>query len=332
MVSPYVSVILPFRDAEATLAEALATLRCQSLSDFECLLIDNESADRSASVAATVCRLDRRFTQLRQSGTLVAALNAGLAAARAPYLARMDADDLAHPKRLELQLALLVRDSSLSIASALVSSFAAGRLQDGMQRYTAWVNSLRTPEEIRNGLFIESPLPHPTVLMRREALAATRYREVDGPEDYDLWMRLLLLGHRAAKVPSILLRWRDSPRRLTRVGLQYRQRSILETKWRYFPQVVAPGTSIQICGAGRTGKRWAMALRARGYTIRRFVDVDLRKQGRSVCGAVVDDPSQLKPEDGFVLAAVGTPNAREQIETYLRQFGLRPWQDYLAVA
>ncbi|MGH7788934.1 MAG: glycosyltransferase, partial [Candidatus Binatia bacterium] len=256
--TPRVSVVLPLRDAAATLADALHSLAAQSLADFECLLVDNGSQDASPAIAAAAAARDARFRVLRADGGLVQALNHGVEAARAGLIARMDADDLAHPRRLERQWQLLHDDAGLSVASCLVECFPAAALGDGMRRYQAWLNGLCTPEAIRDALFVESPIAHPSAMLRRQALVeAGGYRAFDGPEDYDLWLRLLLHGHRAAKVPEVLLRWRDSPRRLSRVDRRYHRRRFLATKIEHFPAAVTRGTPLQIWGAGPTGRRWA---------------------------------------------------------------------------
>ncbi len=331
--APRVSVVLPFRDAAATIAGALASLERQSLPAFECILVDNESSDASAPIANAVCARDPRFRLQRADGGLVRALNAGVAAARTPLVARMDADDVAHPRRLERQVATLDADSSLTILGCLVEGFAAEGRRDGMRRYETWLNTLRSNEEIRAALFIESPLVHPSVVMRRAAFDQIGgYCDFDGPEDYDLWMRLILAGFQAAKVPEVLLYWRDSPLRLTRADPRYAERRLFETKLRYFDRVRAPGTALQIWGAGPIGRRWARALGQRGYRVIRFIDVDPRKLGRTAQGVPICSPEALVAPDGFILAAVGSPGARERIEAYLREGGLRPWKDYLAVA
>jgi glycosyltransferase involved in cell wall biosynthesis len=334
MVQPEVTVVLPFRDAAATLPEALASLRAQTFGRFECLLIDHASTDASSAIARQVGRHDARFRILRACGTFEAALNAGIAAAAAPLVARMDADDRAHPERLARQVERLAADPRLSLVSCRVACFPRHHLRDGMRRYEAWLNRLCEPEAIRAALFVESPLPHPTVCVRRAALRAVGgYRATGDPEDYDLWMRLLLGGHRAAKLPEVLLEWRDWPGRLTRTHPRYHTQRIFALKLRHLPRVVAPGTPVQIWGAGPIGRRWAKALRVRGYPVRRFIDIDPRKLGRTAGGGVpIEPPERLERDAGFVLAAVGSPGARERIEAHLRARGLEPWDHYLAVA
>ena len=328
-----VSIVLPFGDAADTIADAIDSLRGQTLSTFECVLIDNRSSDASRSIAHHVCRIDPRFSIISNAGNFVDALNAGWRATRSALIARMDADDVAAPRRLEAQHAMLVADSSLTLASCLVSAFPAPMIRDGMRRYVGWSNSVRSADRIRESLFIESPLIHPSVMMRRTALEQVDgYQGSDGPEDYDLWLRLLLNGCRAAKVPEVLLYWRDRPTRLTRTDPRYTAERIFETKLRYLPRVVPHGTSVQICGAGPIGRRWARGIRRLGYVVRRFVDVDPKKHGRSIDGTAIVSPQDFDPADGFVLAAVGVPGARAQIETFLQGRGLRAWHDYLAVA
>jgi glycosyltransferase involved in cell wall biosynthesis len=330
---PAVSIVLPFRDAGATLDDALRSVAAQTLRNFECLMVDDGSLDSSSASARRLAARDARFRLLRTGGGLVQTLNAGCQVARAPLIARMDADDLAHPTRLERQLAALHADASLSVISCLVEAFPAATVGEGMRRYAEWLNGLCTPAAIHAALFVESPIAHPSVVVRRSALSAVGgYRDCGGPEDYDLWLRLLLRGHRAAKVPEVLLSWRDSPRRLSRVDPRCHRRRFFATKLEHFPAAVSPDSALQICGAGPTGRMWARALIARGYRVRRFIDVDRRRWGRGIQGVRVDPPHAPNRRDGFVLIAVGTPGARAGIQNWLSECGLRPCVDYLAVA
>jgi hypothetical protein len=325
--------VLPFRNAGDHFAAALASVRQQSLVDFECVLIDHGSVDTSRRIAEETCRIDERFHLVRAEGSFVDALNQGVGATHAPLIARMDADDIAHPRRLALQVAAFDSTPALSIVSCLVSCFAEDRLGDGMRRYEMWLNALRTPEEIRDALFIESPLAHPSVVLSRAAFEAVGgYRETDGPEDYDLWMRLLLNGHRAVKIPEVLLRWRDSSTRLTRGDPRYARQRFFETKIRHFPALLPRDRPVQIWGTGPTGRKWGHALQRLGYSIRRFVDIAPSRIGRKKCGAPIEAPSQLRAEDGLILAAVGLLGARAEMERYLQDRGLRPWKNYVAVA
>jgi glycosyltransferase involved in cell wall biosynthesis len=330
---PRVSVVLPFRNAAGTLPAALDSLAAQTLRDWECLLIDDGSTDASAELARARAAADGRLRLLRAGGGLVDALNRGIAAARAPLLARMDADDIAAPARLARQAAALDADATLTVASCLVEAFPAEQVTDGMRRYLEWLNGLTSAAAIRDALFVESPIAHPTAMLRADALRAVGgYRDVDGPEDYDLWLRLLLADGRAVKVPEVLLRWRESAGRLSRVAPRYHRRRFLATKLAHLPQALPPGTPVQIWGAGPTGRTWARALAARGYLVRRFYDIATKRWGRAIDGVPVHRPATPDPAEGFLLIAVGAPGAREWIAGWFAQHGLRPWEHFLAVA
>src|SRR5215208_1003595 len=92
---PAISIVMPFRDAAATLSECLESIKGQTFADFELLAIDDGSADDSAAVVQQLAQHDGRVRLLRPGRVgLVAALNLGIAQAHAPLIARMDADDL----------------------------------------------------------------------------------------------------------------------------------------------------------------------------------------------------------------------------------------------
>ncbi len=87
-----------------------------------------------------------------------------------------------------------------------------------------WLNSLTEDQDIRTACYIECPLPHPTFMAHREIWQRLGgYRDIDGPEDYDLVLRAMLLGIRLGKPPGILLDWREHPGRLTHTDKRYRR-------------------------------------------------------------------------------------------------------------
>ena len=165
-MEPLVTVLLPVRDEAPYLPEALGSLSAQTLEDFEVLVVDDGSADGSAEIAEEHARRDVRFRVLRQARSgLVAALECARALARGRYLARMDGDDVALPGRLELQVAAL-RSEGLAACGGGVSYFPEDGIQDGTRRYERWINGLVTAEAAARDVFVECPLPHPTLVVR----------------------------------------------------------------------------------------------------------------------------------------------------------------------
>ncbi|HET9317731.1 MAG TPA: glycosyltransferase family 2 protein, partial [Vicinamibacteria bacterium] len=165
-----VSVLLPVRDARETLDECLASLASQTLAEHEVVAVDDGSGDGSSERLREAARADPRLRVVSGRGRgLVAALNDGLAHVRAPLVARMDADDVAHPDRLLRQAHRLDAEPALTALGSRVRLVGSpGTGNDGMRAYVDWQNGLLEPERIARELFVESPLVHPSVTLRTE--------------------------------------------------------------------------------------------------------------------------------------------------------------------
>jgi glycosyltransferase involved in cell wall biosynthesis len=332
---PDVSVVMPVRHAHAHVDDAIRSILAQRLSPLELLVIDDHADRATRARLAAWRRADSRvrLVDVRGSG-LVDALNTGLADARGPLVARMDADDVAHPDRLLLQRAFWRTRSNLTVVSCYVESFPRSELGEGYRIYERWLNALREPDEIAREIFVESPLAHPSVLFdRRAVIAAGGYRDDGGPEDYELWLRLHAAGHRFAKVRSVLHYWRDHSSRLSRVDARYARDRFIDTKARYLAVALGERRTF-VWGAGRIGRRLARHLLARDVRIEAFVDVDPRKIGRRAHGRPVLAPDALPAagDGAIVLAAVGSRHARALIRTRLRRAGYVEGRSFWAVA
>jgi cellulose synthase/poly-beta-1,6-N-acetylglucosamine synthase-like glycosyltransferase len=314
------------RDAEATLAECLASLSAQTLGDFEIVAADDGSRDGSRGLLDAAARRDPRLRVVDPAGRgLVAALNAAAGAARGAILARMDADDVARPERLERQVERLERDPSVDVLGCLVELVDAGvPRNEGMRAYVEWSNTLVGHDAIVADMLVESPLAHPSVAMRADVLRGLGgYRDFDGPEDYDLWLRARRAGRRFAKVPEVLLAWRDAPTRLSRTHPRYAAGRFFALKCSALLAETDPGTAFVVWGAGPIGKGWARALLEAGRRVRAFVEVDPRKLGRVIHGAPVlrVDEASAHAEDVH-LAAVGSAASRAEIRRQAEALGL----------
>lgn len=340
MSAPSVSVLMPTHNAANTLPETLDSLRAQSMRDFELVAVNDGSNDDTGPILHACAAKDSRVRpiDLPRVG-LIEALNSGLAACRGNFVARMDGDDLAHPRRLELQAERLRTQPGLSLISCLVDPFPTETMTEGFRRYVEWLNALTTPAEIGRDIFIESPLPHPSVMLRRaELLAMGGYQEHGWAEDYDLWLRYHLMGKRMDKVSQTLLRWRDHPARATRTDSRYSVENFLRAKAHYLLDGPLPGRdSILIWGAGQMGRRISKHLIRAGAPLVAFLDIDTGKIGRTLRGRPVHPVDQL-PElwrqqaRPALLAAVGSRGARTLIRARLRGWGFVETEDFWCVA
>jgi cellulose synthase/poly-beta-1,6-N-acetylglucosamine synthase-like glycosyltransferase len=267
----------------------------------------------------------------------VPALHAGLATARGELIARMDADDVAHPERLTAQCAFLDSEPALGLVGSLVDFGGDGAAQAGYALHVAWLNQLVTPEAIALNRFVESPLAHPSVMFRRELpIHHGSYRTGDFPEDYELWLRWLDAGVRMAKVPRVLLTWHDAPTRLSRSDSRYSPEAFFRTKAPWIARELArtaPDRPLWIWGAGRPTRQRARELELHGRRIAGYVDIDPKKATPALGGhgPAVVAPERIPPE-AFVLGYVSSRGARELIRAALVTSGRIEGRDFLMCA
>lgn len=204
MSDPAVSVVLPVRNGARFLPEAMDSILAQTLGDFEVTAVDDGSSDETPALLAAYQERDSRVRVLRTEGEgLVAALNLGCHSAGAPYIARMDADDVAAPERLERQLAYLSAHPDVALLGTGHTEIDDAGALLGTTVYPT------EPDAVAARLLRKNCLAHPTVVFSR-----TVFDEVGGyrrsmlhGEDYDLWLRIAD-RHRVANLPEPLLAYR----------------------------------------------------------------------------------------------------------------------------
>ncbi|ESQ13651.1 MAG: hypothetical protein N838_01070 [Thiohalocapsa sp. PB-PSB1] len=333
-----ISILLPYRNAVNTLPECLESIRAQTHADYELLCLDDGSNDGSTELVAQQAAQDPRMRLLSApTRGLVAALNHGLAQARAPLVARMDADDLMHPRRLELQFRAMQRDPEIAVLASRVKAFPESALSDGFRAYIDWQNACITADAIANDLYLEAPLAHPSTMLRRDLIiAAGGYLDGDFPEDYELWLRLHHIGHRITKLPQCLLNWQDHQDRLSRQDPRYARGAFDRLRVRYLstdPRLLAARDRLVIWGAGRNTRRRARLLVQQGFRPLAWIDIDPRKIGNRPDGMPVVEPAWLagRQPKPLVLNYVTVHGARTRIEAELARLGYFKGRDYLHV-
>ncbi len=331
---PRVSVLLPCRDAGTTLDAALYSLSTQSFVSFEVLAIDDGSTDQTAGILRAWEARDARvrvFSSDRRG--LVSALQMAATHSRGALLARMDADDIAHPHRFREQVAFLDANPAIAACGTGVRYIPREAVRVGARRYERWINSVVSSDDIERDLFVECPIPHPTLILRRSAFESIGgYRDVEWPEDYDLILRLWASGHQLGKVPDVLLDWRESAGRASRTDARYSEDAFRRCKIAYIGRRIG-GRSVAVCGAGPVGKAFARALLRHGHPVAAFVDVDPRKIGQMVYEIpVVSMRERDAYRDCYLLAAVGSDRGRADIRADLTTRGLVEPRDFCAVA
>jgi hypothetical protein len=202
-MSPRVTVLVPVYNGERYLREALDSVFAQTFEDYELLIINDGSTDRSVEIIRGYQDPRIRLVDNAQNQGVIATLNHGLELARGHYIARHDADDVMAPTRLAKQLALLEAEADVVVVGTWVDLVdAEGRV------FGQWQYPVHSPD-VAWGLLFNAVVSHPTATFRAAPVRAIGgYR---GPyrhaEDYDLWSRLAAAG-RMTNIPEVLVKYR----------------------------------------------------------------------------------------------------------------------------
>ncbi|MCR5883024.1 glycosyltransferase [Rhizobacter sp. J219] len=230
---PFVSVVIPAKNAEATLPETLESLCAQSFRDFEVVLVNDGSTDGTAAVAAAFAeRLSLRVVTHEASKGVAESINDGLRAGDSEFVARLDADDLAAPQRLERQLSFLRSRPGVDVCGSHMQIFS---VEDG-QRVDRHVLAHPTESaEIRTALLQRCAISHPSVLCRRSTFERFGFYDprFDFAEDYELWCRASLLGAQFANLPEVLTHYRKHAGQVSSQKAQLQYERDIAIKARY---------------------------------------------------------------------------------------------------
>ena len=334
---PRVSVLLPFHNAAETIAECIESILVQSLEQIEIIAVNDFSNDDSMRILRS-CNDQRIKIIDAQNRGLVSALNTGLARCAAPLVARMDADDIMYADRLLKQYRYLRSHHDVVLVASRVRKFPEASLRNGYREYMRWQNSVLSAEDINNQIYIESPFAHPSVMFQRDSvIAAGAYRQGAFPEDYELWLRLSHAGFRMEKLPEVLLDWRESDQRLSRVSQNYSRDAFDGIRAEYLARDRRiSDRPIAFWGAGRKTRRRVQRLFDNGYTAAVWIDIDPRKIGNRIQGVEVVEPDWLRQASlngtkPFVLNYVTNHGARDITRHYLDRIGYVMGRDYLEV-
>lgn len=221
--APSISVLMSVHNGEVYLAQALDSILGQSFPSFEFIVIDDASTDDTAGILADYAGRESRICLLsnQRNMGLAWSLNRGLKQANGRYIARMDADDISLPLRLEKQISFMEEHPGVGVIGTAVEIIDSAGQVVGQRMYP------RDPIVIRWRLALENPLCHPTVMIRRDILQDAPYNSsLNTAQDYDLWCRLGWTT-RFANLPQPLLRFRKHGTNLTyKKGGEQRENSL----------------------------------------------------------------------------------------------------------
>lgn len=205
MNTPAISIVMPAYNAENYISESIESILSQTFTDFELIIIDDGSTDNSRDIVKSY--QDGRIILLENPHDFIRSLNTGIELSKGKYIARMDADDIMLPGRLEIQFKYMEENPETDVCGGWMESFG--------QEY----HTLKVPlkhEDILSKMLLHNCLSHPTVMLRRKPISKLPsfpylYRQdFIYAEDYQLWTELAMTGLRFANIPEVLVKYRRS--------------------------------------------------------------------------------------------------------------------------
>ena len=207
--TPKVSIVMCVYNGSQTIAEAIQSILNQTFTEFELIVVNDGSVDSTLSIVGEF-KDPRMIIQNIVHGGLTKALNSGIKLARGEYIARMDADDISIPARLEKQVAYLEKNLSVGVLGT-----AYEIIDENGNRQAATVPLLKSDSEIRKALPKFNPLMHGSVMLRRSALEEIGFYDEQFAlsQDYDLWFRISK-KYQLANLDEVLMRRREGKQTL----------------------------------------------------------------------------------------------------------------------
>lgn len=224
-----ISVVMPVYNGEAYIGDAIESVLNQTFRDFELIIIDDGSTDATVSVIRRY--EDSRIVLLKNGHDFIKALNTGLRMAKGKYIARMDADDLMHPQRLEVQYRTMEEHRDVVVCGTCMKTFGQ----------SSQVFMLGDGYADTRMLLGGNIVAHPTTMLRRDFLErhSIRYQRYAHAEDYKLWCEIAKCGGRFYIVPQVLLFYRMSPGQVSQKYSGLQSETVLKIRHEFLDYMVS---------------------------------------------------------------------------------------------
>ena len=224
ITNPLLTVLMPVYNAQKYIAESVESVLMQSFGDFEFLIIDDASTDQTVPILKSFNDPRIKLIEKPENTGYTQSLNTGLKIAKGKYVGRMDSDDISLPNRFAKQLSFMESNPEVIVC---------GTQYEVMGKNNA-VYLPTNNAEIRLALLWANCLVHSSVMIRKNALiqSSVYYDALKEPsEDYDLWVRLLPIGH-LYNIPEVLVSYRIHYASVSRTRYKQQEEESVKVKLR----------------------------------------------------------------------------------------------------
>lgn len=331
MSQPLVSILVPFKNTEAFIAECINSILDQTYSNWEAIFIDDNSDDNSYSIVEKHAKTDARIKVYKNNHSgIIEALKTAYKHSSGSYITRMDSDDLMTLIRIEIMVNSLEKHGKKHLAVGQVKYFRADGLSDGFARYESWLNSLTIQGRNYSEIYKECVIPSPCWMLHRSDFEACNgFNSEIYPEDYELAFRFYKANFTCIPCDKVLLHWRDYSTRTSRTHEHYAENSFLDLKVKYFLELNYDASRpLAIWGAGHKGKTLAKILIKKNIPFYWICD-NPKKIGKHIYNQELfnfDYLAELKNPQSIV--TVANTKAQEEITRYFETQNMQTMIDY----
>ncbi|WP_456277646.1 glycosyltransferase [Bacillus sp. AK128] len=332
-MAPKITVLMPVYNGLKWIEDSVKSILKQTFKDFEFIIIDDGSSDGTSNYLKRLTDSRIIIVYQEENQGIVSALNKGIKLAKGKYIARMDADDISFPTRLESQFNFLEQNKEYVLVASNIETFTHETDIKGgiIQEFQEWYNSAHSDEEIRKTLPIGNCLNHPSVMFRSESILATGlYKpQFQLAEDYELFIRLSGFG-KMYKLTERLLKYRIHSNQLSSTYNQKQRLVDAKIKATYLKNhvLLARDSNILIWGAGNGGQLLYHAITEEGYKVKGFVDKDMNKWGKMIEGVKVHNPEDIQ-DWSFDFIIIASQPGREEATHFLESLQLVYSKDFI---
>lgn len=331
MQNPLISILTPFKNTEVFLEDCLNSIINQTYTNWELLIIDDNSTDSSYKIVENFEKRDGRIKLLKNSGNgIIDALKLAFSNSKGALITRMDSDDVMQPNKLEILTNKLLAYGKQHIAIGLVNYFSEDGIKDGYKNYEIWLNNLTKTGKNYSEIYKECVIPSPCwMVYKSDLIACDAFNPNTYPEDYDLAFRFYKHHYKCIPCDTVLHNWRDYSSRTSRTHVHYAENHFIDLKLHYFLELdYNPSKKLVIWGAGNKGKVIAKTLIKKEVPFEWICD-NPNKIGRDIYGKILQPFRFLKTiENPQSIITVANKTAQKEIRTYLKSIQMINKKDY----
>ena len=332
MHNKLVSILIPFKNTEAFIADCLHSILQQTYTNWELIIIDDASTDNSYNIVNAFAEKDARINIFKNSGNgIIDALQLAFSKSKGEFITRMDSDDVMRPNKLEVLATNLLEHGKQHIAVGLVNYFSKEGIKDGYKNYEVWLNSLTKNGDNFSEIYKECVIPSPCwMIHRKDLIACDGFNPNRYPEDYDLAFRFYKHQIKCIPCSEVLHDWRDYSSRTSRTHEHYAENHFIPLKLDYFLELdFNPKKTLVVWGAGNKGKNIASKLIEKNIQFEWICD-NPKKIGKDIYGKILKPFNELANiQNSQSIITVANKNSQKEIKNYLLKLNKKPIEDYI---